>query len=286
MTTLALVLVLVAACFHATWNLLAKRTGGAVPFIWLVSLLAGLIYLPLAVGAVVVARPAMTWLSYAFILGSVLLQTGYLVFLQLAYRKADLSVVYPIARGTGPMIASGMAILILGERPSGLALVGTLLIGVGVFLMAGGSIRAGGRTARAGILYALATGVFIASYTLWDKHAVSTLAVPPLLLDWAANSGRAALLYPSVRGRLDQVRKEWEQHRLPVLGVAVLMPLAYILVLTALVFTPVSYVAPAREISILIGTVLGARLLAEGHARVRLLAAALMVAGVLSLAIG
>ena len=82
------------------------------------------------------------------------------------------------------------------------------------------------------------------------------------------------------------VRAEWQAHRREALVVAVLSPLAYILVLTALVFTPVSYVAPAREIGILIGVIFGARLLAEGHARRRLLAAGAMVLGIVALALG
>src|SRR5262249_61564717 len=81
-------------------------------------------------------------------------------------------------------------------------------------------------------------------------------------------------------------RVEWRDHRAEAIGVAVLAPLSYILVLTAMQFTPVSYVAPAREISILIGTAMGTRLLAEGDVHRRLAAAAAMVVGVVVLAVG
>ncbi|HEU5170811.1 MAG TPA: hypothetical protein VFU46_09745, partial [Gemmatimonadales bacterium] len=85
--------------------------------------------------------------------------------------------------------------------------------------------------------------------------------------------------------RWADVRRHWAQHRGPLIAIAVLSPLSYILVLTAMVFTPVSYVAPAREISILIGTAMGARWLAEGHLGHRMLGAAAMVAGIVALAI-
>jgi drug/metabolite transporter (DMT)-like permease len=128
--------------------------------------------------------------------------------------------------------------------------------------------------------------VIIAGYTLWDKRAVSALGIPPLLYDWCGNLGRVLILTPLALGRPGEVRRLWREHRREVLVMAVLTPLSYILVLTALVFTPVSYVAPAREISILLGTVMGARLLAEGDSARRLVAAGAMVVGVAALAIG
>ena len=94
------------------------------------------------------------------------------------------------------------------------------------------------------------------------------------------------VLTPFALRRWNDVRHHWSGNRLEVFGVAVLSPLAYILVLTALVFTPVSYVAPAREISILIGTGMGTRFLAEGEGRRRMVAAIAIVAGVLALALG
>jgi drug/metabolite transporter (DMT)-like permease len=143
--------------------------------------------------------------------------------------------------------------------------------------------RAGARMA---IQYALVTGAFIAAYTIWDKQAVSRFGVSPILLDWGANAGRALFLTPLALRRWDKVSIEWQTHRREAVGVALLTPLSYILVLTALVFTPVTYVAPAREISILIGTTMGTRWLAEGDAVRRLAGAVAMVIGVIGLALG
>ncbi len=286
MTRVALGLVLVAAFTHATWNLVAKRVGGGPAFVWLFGVLACVIYAPLATAAVLVQRPHIGPVQVGFLAGTAVLHVGYFLSLQHGYRAGDLSLVYPLARGTGPMLSSAAAILLFGERPTAVAMAGTVLIGVGIYLLTStpGSLRQAG--ARRAVGFALLTGAIIAAYTLWDKRAVSTLGIPPLLLDWGGNVGRVAILTPVVLGRFDEVRRLWRMHRREIVWVAVLTPLSYILVLTALVFTPVSYVAPAREISILVGTAMGARLLAEGHAGRRLAAAGAMVVGVAALALG
>ena len=287
MTFFALVLVLVAAVFHATWNLLAKRvgTGGAI-FVWLFGLFSVFIYAPLALGVILLQGPHLGPAQLVFMFGSGALHLGYFVVLQRGYAVGDLSLVYPLARGTGPLLATAGAVVLLGERPGVVAVSGILLIALGVFLLTRepGSFRGPGL--GTGVVYGLLTGVFIAAYTLWDKHAVSALLIPPLLQSWATTLVTAALLTPlAVRYRKDALSL-WRAHKPEVLGIAVLSPLSYILVLTALVFTPVSYVAPAREISILIGVVMGTQLLAEGHAASRLLAAGAMVVGVVALALG
>jgi drug/metabolite transporter (DMT)-like permease len=126
----------------------------------------------------------------------------------------------------------------------------------------------------------------IAVYTLWDKHGVDALAVPPILYFWSGDLLRSLILTPyGLRHRLE-ARAALEAHPGAVVGVGVLAPLAYILVLAALVFTPASYVAPAREISIALATALGVFVLREGDARRRLACAVVIVTGVLALAVG
>ena len=286
MTSTALGLVLVAAFSHATWNLVAKRVGGGPAFVWLFGVVAVGVYAPLAAGVALLGRPHIGLIQVVFLAGTSVLHVAYFLALQHGYRAGDLSLVYPLARGTGPMLSSAAAILAFGERPTPVAMAGTLLIGLGIFLLTG--TPAGLRRAGAGraVAFALLTGAIIAGYTLWDKRAVSALGIPPLLYDWCGNLGRVLILTPLALGRSGEVRRLWREHRREVLVMAVLTPLSYILVLTALVFTPVSYVAPAREISILVGTVMGARLLAEGDSARRLVAAGAMVVGVAALVIG
>jgi drug/metabolite transporter (DMT)-like permease len=286
-TLFALALVLAAAFAHASWNLLAKRAGdGGSAFVWLFNSLSLLIYAPLAVAVVVFQRPHLGPVELLFMLGSGVLHVGYFLLLQCGYGVGDLSLVYPLARGTGPLIATAAAIAFFGERPTLLALSGVVLITTGVLLLAWqpGAIK--GSSLTLGVAYGLLTGTSIAAYTLWDKHAVSTLLIPPLLQNWSATLVSVAALTPLALRRREKVVAVWREYRFEAFGVALLTPLSYILVLTALISAPVSYVAPAREVSILIGTVMGARLLAEGDAKRRLVAAAAVVLGVVALALG
>jgi drug/metabolite transporter (DMT)-like permease len=286
-TAWALTLILAAAFIHATWNLLNKRASGHATFTWVVAVLSAVFYLPVAMAAVLFWQARIGWVEIGLMAGSAALHTGYFVLLNEGYRAGDLSLVYPLARGTGPLLSSAGAILFFGERPSALALVGGLLIVLGVMVLTGSPDKLRQQAgAKKAIVYALVTGTFIAAYTLWDKQAVSTFAVGPILLDWGSNLGRSLLLTPFALRHWNSARNEWRIHRFEAIGVALLVPLSYILVLTAMQFTPVSYVAPAREISILIGTVMGARLLAEGDVHRRLAAAGAMVLGVVALAIG
>lgn len=288
MSGVALALVLGAAFLHATWNLLAKRAGeGGVAFVWLCAVCMAGLYAPIALGYYLVADPRVDGAGLAFMLGSGVLHTCYFTVLQYGYRVGDLSVVYPLARGTGPMLSTAAAIVVLGERPTPAAVAGAALVCAGVVVL-GATARGDAARDRvtSGAVFGLMTGGLIALYTLWDKHAVATLAVPPVVLDVAANLVRGTLLAPvAVRDRA-RVRSVWSDHRREIVGVAVLAPLAYILVLTALAVSPVSYVAPAREVSILIGTLFGVRLLKEGRLGMRLFGALAIVAGLVALALG
>jgi drug/metabolite transporter (DMT)-like permease len=286
MTAWALTLILTAAVIHATWNLLNKRASGHAVFTWLVAVGSAAIYTPVAVAAMYFRPAPIEFIDIGLMAGSAVLHTAYFVLLNEGYRAGDLSLVYPLARGTGPLLSSIAAILFLGERPSALALCGAVMIVLGVMVLTGNTEKLREAGARKAMGFALVTGTVIAAYTLWDKQAVSRFAVAPILLDWGANLGRSLLLTPLAIRHWQSVLHEWRIHRVEAIGVAVLVPLAYILVLTAMQFTPVSYVAPAREISILIGTFMGTRLLAEGDVRRRLVAACAMVLGVVALAIG
>lgn len=287
MTAFALVLVLVAAVLHASWNLCAKRAGGGLPFVWLVGAVICTWYVPvLAVYAWL--RPfTLSAGDVAWIAGSGLLKTAYSLSLQRSYRTGDFSLIYPLARGTGPFLAMLGAVTLLGERPTWLGIAGGAVIVGAVFVLTDGARlfhqdRAHLRTA---IHYGLMTGVFIAGYTLWDRQGVHARGIPPVLYDAGTAFVVLGLVTPSAAGRWPEVARHWREHKRYVFGMAVLSPVAYVLVLTAMTFTPVSYVAPAREVSIVIGAYLGARYLREGDARRRLWAALAMTLGVIALAL-
>ncbi|MFC4112738.1 DMT family transporter [Nonomuraea zeae] len=285
MSLWALVLILVAAVAHASWNVLSKKAAQAdhVVFLWLVAVAAAIVWSPLFAGFLLVTGTVPSRLDLLVAGGSTLLHLGYFVLLQRGYGTGDLSVVYPVARGTGPMLASLVAVLFLGERPSPAGVAGIVLVGLGVFLLSGGLSRG----ALEGVVPGLVVGLFIAGYTVWDSQVVSAFAVAPLLLNYLGEVGRSLALTPFVLGaRRRLIVPVWREHRFRVLGAAVLIFLSYLLVLIAFTMAPVTVVAPAREISVLIAVVLGGRLLAEGDLPRRLLAAAVILGGVVAIALG
>ena len=310
MSPTAIGLILVAAVAHASWNLFSKQASvtGAVSFIWLVSITATALYAPVIAIDVIVTRPHLSGLSWIFLAGTGVLQAAYFLFLQRGYRLGDLSLVYPIGRGTGALLAALAGIFILGERPGpvGIAGIGCIVAGIIVIGLPG---RAGSAPGRAGsapgrapataagiarpalsparaTAFALLTGTFIASYTLWDKYAVGTLRTPPLLQGFAAFPIMALVFAVPAAHAGNRTARVWRDYRPQVIGAAVLAPFAYILVLVALSFTAVAAVAPAREVSVLFGVLLGRRLLGEGNLARRVAAAVAIVAGIVAIAIG
>jgi drug/metabolite transporter (DMT)-like permease len=279
MNTTALALVLGAALFHASWNYLSKKSNGGAAFVWLVAVSASVIYLPLAIIVYIFTDSPFGWHELSFCLVSASIHLVYMLLLQAGYQRGDLSLVYPLARATGPLIATIAAILILGETPSTLGLIGGLIIITGIFFLTGGASENHSSKVRTSLAFGLGTGVAIGCYTIWDSYVVSVILIPPLLLDYFTSLGRAILMAPYILRNPRLVMTEWQQNRYNIVGVAVLMPLAYLMILYALIFTPVSYIAPAREISVLFGVIMGSTLLKEGFLRKRLLWSVVVLGG-------
>lgn len=288
MSALALGIVLVAAFTHATWNLAAKRSGGGLPFVWLTGMVSLCFYGPLSLGYIAWQSSTIPPGAWLVIVGSGLIKMAYALLLQRGYKHGDFSLVYPLARGTGPFFSTLAAIVIFHERPTALALAGGAVIIASIFSLTGGTklLHTDRAHLRTGLTYGFLCGCCIAALTVWDKHAVAHLHLPPLVYDCSTQVVMCLVLAPFAWPRRAEAAAAWRNHRGKVFTVALLGPLGYILILTAMTFTPVSYIAPAREISILIGTFFGAKLLKEADARRRLLAAGGMVAGVIALALG
>ncbi|WP_108125816.1 DMT family transporter [Saccharospirillum mangrovi] len=281
MSLAGFLLVFCAALCHAFWNFLLKRINGDASLTWLFSALTVVIYLPLAIYFAWDWR-GWGWLEIGFIVGSAVIHIGYFLLLQQGYRVGDLSVVYPTARATGPLISTVLAVLLFGEHLNHWMAAGIALILIGVLNLS----RKPGSASRptmASMGFGVLVGLLIGTYTLWDAHAVAALMIPPLLLDYGSNIVRSVLLTPLAIKRWPTVKLVWQQHRWKVLGIALFSPLAYILVLTAMTFTPLVYVAPTREISVLFSVLLGSLLLDEGYLRHRLKWALVMLFGVVIL---
>lgn len=284
----ALALLLAAALGHATWNYLAKGARNDAAFSLAYVIVSLVVYAPVVIIAYAIQRPTLTWEAIVFMaVSGGLFHIAYYYALTTGYRLGDLSLVYPLARGSGPAIAVLGGILIYGERPTALALAGTALVICGILVMTwSSSLRIAG-DARISVLFALLTGAIIGTYTLWDKKGVDLST--PIVYAYGIEIFRAAAFAPFVlmrkAGRVGMVYA-WRDERRAVLGIGILAPGAYMMVLAALTIAPVSYVAPVREISILVGAIMGARLLGEQDAPRRLLGAAAIVGGIFALALG
>ena len=280
---IALVLVVSGALIHASWNLLAKRSSGGALFGWAYSFSAAILYLPLATWATGTSRVEWTLATVLVVFASGVLHLGYSLALQRGYRRASLSVVYPVARGVGPALSVVGAIAFLGEHLACTTVVGTALVVSGVLLIGLSRRSDSSESVWAGLSWGALTGLFIASYTLNDGAVVRFLQLSPIIIDYFGNLVRLIALTPvAVRNHADlgqELRKSWKV----ILDVGALIPLPYILGLYAMRLAPISVIAPARELSMLAGVLLGWRLLKERHLAASLSGAAMIAAGVLAL---
>jgi drug/metabolite transporter (DMT)-like permease len=277
----------------------AKKAGGGNAFVLLGALLVALLWAPLAVWAGVQAVGQFGLLEWAVLAASGLIHVFYFRTLLHGYAVADLSVVYPVARGSGPLLSSLGAVLLLGETISAFGLLGIAAVVGGVLLIAGGPAlwqqvheahdKAKRQRVQRGLFWGASTGIFIAGYTVLDGYAVKVLLISPILVDYVGNLLRIPIMLPlalrsaDARARLVQAwRTQWRA----ALVVAVLGPLGYVMVLYAVLLAPLSHVAPAREVSMLFAALAGGTLLGESDRWLRLAGAAAMAVGVVMLALG
>jgi drug/metabolite transporter (DMT)-like permease len=274
----ALALALCAALIHATWNLLlarARDTHAATA-------------VALCVGALVFAPvTALTWRvedeAVPYLIASAALELGYLALLAIAYSRADLSAVYPVARGSAPVLVLVVSITVLGASLSTGAVVGVLLVGAGVLLIRGLS-----RGGSGDLLLGLGVGACIAGYTLVDKEGLRHAAALPYLeleLVLPAVAYAVAVAWSKGGGGPDG-RRRLVASLSPanaLLGIGMFG--SYGLVLAALQLAPAAPVAAARETSIVIATAFGALLLHERVTRARLAGAVTILAGVAVIAL-
>lgn len=286
MNSLALSLVISGALLHALWNLCAKKAAGGLPFVWLFGLVSLLVALPFGWVSWSANAAQLSCSAWLAIVASALVHALYSLVLQKGYRASDFSLVYPLARGTGPLFAVFGAILVLGEVPNFLGWLGIAAVLLGIVLIAGltQAFTLPSEKMRAGFVWGALTGVCIAGYTLIDGWAVKTLGLAPVLYYFLGLLLRSLLLAPQALRQPRALREQWRTNRSYIIAVGLLAPLAYTLVLFAMTMAPLSYVAPVRELSMLLGVVLGARLLREAFDPLRVIGTVCMVAGVVLLA--
>ena len=293
MSEQAFALILLAGLIHAGWNIAAKKAGGDARFAFFSSLLLIVVWAPLAWWVGRDVMPQWGWQAWALVAVSGVLHLAYYVILLRGYRKADLTVVYPLARGSGPLLSSLVAVWFLGETLSKLGALGVAAVVLGVFLIAGGprlfqqrhDVQARIRLHR-GLFYGVFTGIFIAAYTVVDGYGVKVLLLSPILIDYFGSCLRVVLLTPVIVRNVSEAKQLWLRQWRWALFVAVFSPIAYVLVLFAMQDAPISHVAPAREVSMLFAALIGGHLLREGERWVRIGGAILIAVGVAALGLG
>ena len=283
MPVTAVILVVVSAFLHATWNLLAKNSRDGPLFFWQALVASVLIFLgPFLVLVKQNPIPADGWVWIAV---TGLLHTAYFSTLATAYVRADLSLAYPIARGLGPIIVLIVSASFLVESITPVGIAGVFAVALGIYTITVRRMTLASWLAPLTTLirpegrYAAATGVFIAAYTLVDKQGVQL--VHPLvyvyLMFLLSAVGVTALLLTHQRNwKAATELRTWRK----AIAVAVLSISAYSLVLFALRLAPAAYVAAARELSIVIGTGLGVFVLGEKGGATRLVGATSIAIGV------
>ena len=272
MSLTALILVLTAALVHATWNYFLKKANATRPFWWLVYIITAVVTVPALFLYDPQALSNITPIGWLVIVLSAPIHVIYGQVLQIGYKKSDYSIVYPTARGTGPLITVLSAVLILGNRPTLWGWVGIALILMAIVLLAmphkedqqTQSLRI-----RTGIFWGSLTGCFIAGYSFCDAWAVQqATGLTPLSFYFPSIAVRAIVFAPFIVNHADWKKESREILTTPRLlkalaVVSVGSPLAYILVLYAMTMAPLAYVAPTREVGMMIGVVLGGLLLKE-----------------------
>jgi drug/metabolite transporter (DMT)-like permease len=266
-------LALGAAVLHATWNALLARSRDVRSATTVALVVAIVLFAPFAAATWSVERAAVPW-----IVASAALELLYFLLLTTAYRLADLSLVYPIARGSAPILVLAGA-TVAGVTLGALQGVGVVLAGVGVMLVRG--IR--GIVDRRGVFLSLAIGATIAGYTLVDKEGIEHAATLPYLELVLAPVAVATLTLQLAKGGVESLRAELTR---PAVVAGVLSFAAYALALAALELAPAASVAAVRETSILFAVALGAFFLREQVSTGRVSGAVLVVTGVALVALG
>ena len=281
-------MVLLSAVSHAAWNLLLKRASNQEVFVWALLLIGSVLLFPL--GIVLLWNYPATTTGLAFVAASSLTHVFYFILLGRGYAKDDLSLVYPVARGTGSMLIPILAVLILGESVGSQAVIGIAMIIGGIFIVSWWGrfkeilsnpsflLRDGG------IRYAALTGLTIAIYGLIDKQGVEH--IQPFLYMYFLTVGSAigSAPYILLRHGMPALKDEWTSNGRGMVAAGLLVFLAYGLVLTAFSLSRVSYVAPAREVGVVVGVLMGVFFLKERFGRGRILGSSIIVLGLILIA--
>ena len=271
-------IVLSAALLHALWNALVKGAGDKTVMLGLIALghvVPGL--------AIVILVPSPGWATWPYVVASTVIHWGYYYFLNLAYRQSDLSVVYPVARGLAPVLIAFGAQFWVGEVLPPLAWAGIICVSGGIMVLTKGVLS--GTLPATGLLAALACAVMVASYSLVDGVGVRLSANALAYIGWlfVMEFIVAGFVFSTRWTRLCALPARTIM--LGFLG-GIISGTAYGLVLYAKTLAPLGLVSALRETSVIFAAMIGVLWFGEGPVGNRLLAAAIVMTGIVVIGIG
>jgi drug/metabolite transporter (DMT)-like permease len=282
---IAFALIIAAAFLHATWNLFAKVSKDTIALMWWATVFGALGYGLLLLTGPGIYLDLRSWVPFLI---SATAETGYFITLVRGYSQGDLSLVYPISRGSAPIFTVLLSVILMEERLPWFGYFGIGLMVTGIYIASLPvnrsrtkftllTIVASFRNIAVG--WSLASALFIAIYSLSDKVAVS--ATLPLIYNWWVFIGNTFLWMPVVWRRLPFRRSfdELRNNARVVIATSVMMVSAYAAALVALSLTSASYVVAGRGLSVVIGALFGSLMLKESFGSARILGATLMVTG-------
>ena len=288
MSLLVFLLVTLSALLHVLWNALVKTCQDKTSFAWLTSMVGSLVLLPIFVLSRWVQPGVLGWQVWGLAAVSGFFESLYILFLLSAYRRADLSLVYPLSRGVAPLVAMALGGIFVGDTVSSAGAIAVCVIALGVGAVGSSAWVDPARGRRyTGILFAMATGCMIACYHLVDRRAMR-LAPPPdpveyLFLMHLFLAFFVTIWVFRVIGHGRRAFVEWVTNRRGVIIVGVLTPLAYFLIIFALKFGNAAYVAAGRNIGIFISIMLGFLILKERVTSSRVIGSVCIAAGLVAL---
>ncbi len=288
MPILALFLTLLATFLHAIWNLLAKKANDRLVFFWLMLWAALVLYLPGFVFTL--TRYPIPNIAWWYIVATGIIHAFYFIFLGYAYEKGDLSLVYPLARGTAPLLVPLIAFIFIHESLDFIGVMGIFFFILGIYILplkafsVSALIQPFAAMRQSSSQLALLTGVIIAGYSVVDKVGVGY--VNPFKYIYLMFLLTAICLTPyTILTKQRAIRNVWKNSKVSIVVVGFLCLFTYMLVLFAMRLSKVSYIVSVRQFSLIFGAILGITVLKEKHARPKILGAIFICIGVVLIGI-
>jgi len=281
MESYAILLVLTSAFLHSIWNFLLKGSGNKTAFVYILNILISIIFLPVVLLSLGSTLFSETGILFAILSG--LIHAVYFILLSKAYSHGHLSIVYPLARSS-LLFVPIWAFLLLGEKLSLEGILGIILIVIGIYILHLRKISLNSLAEpfqyirEKGSFFAILTALTISFYSVVDKVGVSFLNPVPYI--YIMFLFIAVFMTPYVLpGHRDKIQNEWDNNKKKIFASSALCVSSYLLILFAFQLSKVSYIISLRQISVIIGVVLGTMLLKEKYGAIRLVASAVMFTG-------